>query len=59
MNIQNFDSCIFWNKTFFDTSPVVIYVGIAIKNFPFHIFVLVEASSLTCKYKFIVLHPIV
>ena len=59
MNIQNLDSCIFSNKTFFDTSLVEIYVGIAIKNFPFHIFVLVEAFSLTCKYKFVVLHPVV
>jgi len=54
MNIQNLDSFIFWNETFFDTLLVEIYVGIAIKNFPFHIFVLIDASNLTCKYKFVV-----
>jgi hypothetical protein len=59
MNIQNLDSCIFWNETFFDISLVAVYVGIAIKNFPFYVFVLIDASSLTCQYKFVVLDPVV
>jgi hypothetical protein len=51
-SIQNLNSCIFWNKTFFDTLLVEIYDAIAIKNFTSYSFVLIDASSLTSKYDF-------